>query len=154
MQYKYEFICLTNTVTRRAQAPPISPNGISVKYIEVEGGILDTPLLLNFSFPVESHLSTESDSNNDTGSGGSGGSGMVYNVTMDTNATDSLVLERDFLLVVSTFRVTYTVNNCGFGMEPLVGYYSNMDALPTGIKVNVEQVHNGNLVFVVSCLVN
>lgn len=64
----------------------------------------------------------------------------VYNMTVDTSTTDSLFLEREFSIVVSTFHVTYTVRDCGFGMDPLVGYYSNVDALSTGIMVNIEQV--------------
>lgn len=46
-------------------------------------------------------------------------------------------LEREFLIVVSAFHVTYTVRDCGYGMELLVGYYDNMD----GAMVNIEQVH-------------
>lgn len=45
-------------------------------------------------------------------------------------------LEREFLIVVSAFHVTYTVRDCGYGMELLVGYYDNMD----GAMVNIEQV--------------
>ncbi len=50
--------------------------------------------------------------------------------------TDNAV-ERDFSLLLSTISVTYTVRDCGNGLEPLVGYYGNRDAMQ---NISVEQV--------------
>ena len=45
--------------------------------------------------------------------------------------------ERDFSLLLSTVSVTYTVRDCGNGLEPLVGYYGNRDAMQ---NISIEQV--------------
>ncbi len=49
----------------------------------------------------------------------------------------AMELERDFSLLLSTVTVTYTVRDCGNGLEPLVGYYGNKDAMQS---ISVEQV--------------
>ncbi len=58
-------------------------------------------------------------------------------IVTDRTVGGNVELERDFSLLLSTVTVTYTVRDCGNGLEPLVGYYGNKDAMQS---ISVEQV--------------
>ena len=86
------------SVTQIDEAFPARPNGLFIRYIEVDGGALDSPYLSEYPAGYE-----------EIGSG-----------IMDDGA--------GYVMVVSRFEVRYTVPNCGAGMDLLVGRYDNAEA--------------------------
>ena len=86
---------------------PVRPNGLVIRYIEVDGGALDTPYISEY--PA------------DDGEFGSG------SAMMETEYTG-------YSMVVSRYEVSYAVQDCGYGMGLLVGSYD--DSLEESIKVD------------------
>ena len=80
---------------------PIRPNGVDVRYIEVTSDDRPFPELRTVTRTVQ------------LGSG------------------DMSEQERDFMMIVSTFHVTYTVRDCGYGINLIVGNYGNQEPVYT-----------------------
>lgn len=107
------------TVQRMDTQFPVRPNGVTISYFEVQGGLLETPTLIERPLPTAVPVGS-----------GSLSEGMGEQPSPEEGT--------EYRMVVSSFEVTYGVLACGFDTGLLVGSYD--DAYDAAAVVGVESV--------------
>lgn len=136
-----------------------------ISSVAVEGGLLDRPRLVTSAIPKGSDSGYKYGSGYESGfgyngyegyesgsgvyesgyggwSGSSLGSGSGTDGESSQGSGSEFFFNPEYVMIVSEYIVTYTVQDCGIGIKPLQGYYDVSFAPPFTLRVDVEQVRH------------